>query len=379
MASFFFNDYHFPSELYNRETGDFTAPIRTLLDFAPHILQELPKEEKDQKPIHSEAQDSWTKSFLTSSSKSYLSSLLTSERTKAVSEFIVRCGNEYMRSISENKREEERFERFKQEERERRRQENKSRWFNRQNVSSSSEDKEEEEKMKERLEKEKLKKKEEKLKEEKENDHQVSNSATTNNAIMTSAVAASVLSLSLYSTYQASVKFSDVSFHNQLELIITQVRSIIQSTEVWIEEHEKMDDKVPSQLRIDVAYLKELIETLVKLDPRANKKVEAAGWGAGAIGGLSALGGFALGSAAVATGGAALALGGIITMVSAKAQYAGKSKLGVRLLMENQVREKVKAFENKAKQREKLIQDGFEEFSVPNKRSTSKAKAGDKR
>jgi hypothetical protein len=43
---FFFEDYQFPTELYNRETGDFTTPIRTLLDFAPHILQELPKNEK---------------------------------------------------------------------------------------------------------------------------------------------------------------------------------------------------------------------------------------------------------------------------------------------------------------------------------------------
>ncbi|KAI9248127.1 hypothetical protein EDC94DRAFT_664344 [Helicostylum pulchrum] len=361
MASFFFDDYHFPSELYNRETGDFTAPIRTLLDFAPHILQELPKEEKDQKPIHSKEQDSWTKNFLASSSKSYLSSLFTSERTQAVSEFIVRCGTEYMRSSGEKKREEERLKRFKQEEKERRRRENKSRWFNKQDVSSSSSEDEEE--------------KEKKGKE----DQQVSRSATTNNAIMTSAVAASVLSLSLYSTYQAGVKFSDVSFHNQLELIIAQVRSIIQSTEVWIQEHEKMDDKVHSQIRIDVAYLKELIETLVKLDPRANKKVEAVGWGAGAVGGLSALGGFVLGSTAVATGGAALALGGVIAMVSAKAQFAGKSKLGARLLMENQVREKVKAFESKAKQREKLINEGFEEFSIPSKRSTPKAKVGDKR
>lgn len=160
-----------------------------------------------------------------------------------------------MRSTGEKKREEERFKRFKREDKERRRRENKSRWFNKQDVSSSSEEEEEEEEEK----KEKKKKK----KEEKE-DQQVSRSAATNNAVMTSAVAASVLSLSLYSTYQASVKFSDVSFHNQLELIIAQARSIIQSTEVWIEEHEKMDDKVPSQLRTDVAYLKELIETLVK-------------------------------------------------------------------------------------------------------------------
>lgn len=47
--------------------------------------------------------------------------------------------------------------------------------------------------------------------------------------------------------------------------------------------------------------------------------------------------------------------------------------------MENQVREKVKAFESKAKQREKLIKEGFEEFSIPSKKSTPKTKVGDKR
>lgn len=384
---FFFDDYHFPSELYNKETGDFTAPIRTLLDFAPHILQQLPKEEKvseylklhrktfikydivkiqDQKPIHSETQDSWTKSFLSNTTNSYFGSLLTSERTKAITEFVIRCGNEYLKSTSEKRRGEEEFKRFKAEDRRRRRRENEKRWFfEREQVSSSSEDEEEEireranKKFKKEAEDLKQKKKEKEDDSEKLKENQQLTSIADNSTLVKSAVAASVLSLSLYSTYQASVAFSDISFHNQLALLVTQVQSIIQSTEVWIEEHEKMDDKVPNRVRSDLTYIKQLIEDIVRLDPRANKKVEAAGWGCGAVGGLSALGGMALGSAAVATGGAALALGGVIVMISAKAQSAGKSNLGARILLENKVRENVRTCEQKSKERERIIAEAF--------------------
>ncbi|KAG2204983.1 hypothetical protein INT47_002607 [Mucor saturninus] len=385
MASFFFDDYTFPSELYDRESGDFTAPIRTLIDFAPHILQELPKQEKDQKPIHSEKQDSWTKKFLSSTGKSYFGSLLTAERTQALTEFVIRCGNEYVKSTGEKRREEERFKQYKAEDRKRRKRENRSRWFNKEKVSSSSED--EEEKMEERLRQEKEKKQAEKEKREKAQKEKattsqdVTRSATTNNAIMTSAVAASVLSLSLYSTYQASVAFSDISFHNQLELLITQIQSIIQSTEVWIQEHEKMNDKVPKQVRTDLILVKQLVDNLIRLDPRSNKRVEAAGWGLSAVGGLSALGGFALGSAAVATGGAALAVGGVIAMVSAKAQSAGKSKLGARVLLESQVREKVKECQKNAKERERIIENDFHPPNIPVNKIKEKVetKAGEKR
>jgi hypothetical protein len=121
------------------------------------------------------------------------------------------------------------------------------------------------------------------------------------------------------------------------------------------------------------------------LDPRSNKKVEAAGWGCGAVGGLSALAGMAMGSAAVATGGAALGLGGVIVMISAKAQSAGKSKLGARILLENQVREKVKECQKSAKEREKTIQNEFKS-SIPSqkkkkeqRRPQLEAKVGDKR
>lgn len=117
-----------------------------------------------------------------------------------------------------------------------------------------------------------------------------------------------------------------------------------------------------------------------RLDPRSNKRVEATGWGLSAVGGLSALGGIALGSAAVATGGAALAVGGVIAMVSAKAQSAGKSKLGARILLENQVREKVKECQKNAKERERVIENGFNQPNIPiSRKKNVPIKTGEKR
>lgn len=100
------------------------------------------------------------------------------------------------------------------------------------------------------------------------------------------------------------------------------------------------------------------------------------------MGGLSALGGFALGSAAVATGGAALALGGVIAMVSAKAQSAGKGKLGTRILLESQVREKVKECQKNATERERVIENEFHQTVLSEKNRKKKVvepKTGDKR
>lgn len=97
------------------------------------------------------------------------------------------------------------------------------------------------------------------------------------------------------------------------------------------------------------------------------------------MGGLSAIGGFALGSAAVATGGAALAVGGVIAMVSAKAQSAGKGKLGARILLEGQVREKVRECQKNAKERERVIENEFHPPIIPKDRKEKANKTGDKR
>lgn len=325
-----------------------------------------PDIKQEQKPINSTAEDSWTKNFVPTS---YFGSLLTSERTRAITEFVIRCGTEYMQKTNEKKYEEEKFKEFereyKRERRQRRRENNRGWFFNRsQQESSSSESEDEEELQRERM-KQKMKQKmkqdgEKKQKQaaksnDNKEDKQVLGPSITAETLAKSAAAASILSLSLYSTYQASVKFSEVSFHNQLEMLIAQVQSILQSTEVWIEEHDKMQDKIPNRVRTDVIQLKQLLDLLVRLDPRSNKKLEATGWGVGAFGGLSALGGFALGSTAVATGGAALAIGGALVMISSKA--SGKSQLGARLLLENQVRERVASCQNSIKEREKVIRE----------------------
>ncbi|OBZ87905.1 hypothetical protein A0J61_04044 [Choanephora cucurbitarum] len=358
MASIFFEDYQFPSELYNRDTGDFSTPVRTLLDFAPHILQELPKKAKDQKPMNAPDEDSWTKS---TTPKSYLGTLITSERAHAIAEFMVRCGNEYLKTSEDKRRREEEYKQFEKRYRQEQRRQKKG-WFN--FNSTDSEDEEEEEKRRLEEEQERLKKLRKKEAEQRElvqkqkDDLKALAPHSTTSTIAKSAVAASVLSLSLYSTYQASVKFSEVSFHNQLEILINQVEAILQSTQIWIEEHDKLGDKIPTQIRSDVVQLREIVDYIVRLDPRSNKKMEAAGWSCGAIGGLSALGGLALGSAAVATGGAALAVGGMVVMVSSKAQ--SKSHLGARLLLENQIRDKVSACQKARGERAQMIDQGFE-------------------
>lgn len=268
-----------------------------------------------------------------------LNTLLTSERVSAVTEFIMKCGHEYIKSANEKKREDERFKRF--EAAYKRHQDDL--------LYSSSDEEDERNKQNLKSKAANKKKKEEKKEVVKKNN---------NDVLIKSAAAAGVLSLSLYSTYQASVQFSEISFHNQLELLIAQVKSILQSTEVWIQEHDKMEDKVPEQVRKDVLELNQLLDLLVRLDPRSNKKVEAAGWGVGALGGLSALGGLALGSATAMTGGAALVVGGAIVMISSKA--SSKSQLGARILLENQVKEKVAQCQQNALKRERMMEREFQ-------------------
>ncbi|KAI8368776.1 hypothetical protein BD560DRAFT_398684 [Blakeslea trispora] len=359
MASIFFEDYQFPCELYNRDTGDFSTPIRTLLDFAPHILQELPKKTKDQKPMNAPDEDSWTKN---TTPKSYLGSLVTSERAHAIAEFMIRCGNEYLKTTEDKRIREEEYKQFEKRRRQEQRQ-NKRGWFNFNSTESEDDEEEEEKRLKEK--ERKLKEKEVKQRElvqKQKDDLKALAPNSTTGTIAKSAVAASILSLSLYSTYQASVKFSEVSFHNQLEILITQVESILQSTQIWIQEHDKLGDKIPTQIRSDVVQLKEIVDYIVRLDPRSNKKMEAAGWSCGALGGLSALGGFALGSATVATGGAALAIGGIVVMISSKAQ--SKSHLGARLLLENQIREKIAACQTSKAERARIMDQGFQQKEI---------------
>ncbi|KAI8882676.1 hypothetical protein K501DRAFT_315473 [Backusella circina FSU 941] len=344
MASFFFKDYQFPSEFYDRDCGDFTTPIRTLLDFTPHILQELPKKEEDQKSIHSDAEDSWTESF-TSSTTSYINSLLNSPRTHALGELLLRCGNEYLKSRESTQQNNHHNYKFNVTE------EETTSFFTRGFTNQN--------KQNEANKKDKKPKDPKTKKEKNEDDKQVTEASNSTSTVAKTAAAAGLLSISLFSTYQASVVFSDISFHNQLEILLTQVHAIIQSTEVWVQEHEKMDEKIPHQLLTDLNLIRDLVSHLERLDPRSNKKVEAAGWGCGAIGGLSALGAVAYGSATVMTGGAALVVGGAIIMMYSKAQSVGKGNLGARMLLENQAKEKIAESKRMGETRKALIKESF--------------------
>lgn len=114
-----------------------------------------------------------------------------------------------------------------------------------------------------------------------------------------SAAAVGALTLSLYSTYKASAVYGDVTFHDQLELLLEHVQTVLKSSEIWIEEHEKMGDPVPSNMRLDINRLNQLVDHIqrwivlytlckyihikanvmsIRLDPRYEKKLEVTGW-----------------------------------------------------------------------------------------------------
>lgn len=60
--------------------------------------------------------------------------------------------------------------------------------------------------------------------------------------------------------------------------------------------------------------------------------------GVGALGGLSTLGGLAVGSSTIVTGGAALALGGVLVTIATKARHSAKATQGARTFLEGEVR-----------------------------------------
>lgn len=68
----------------------------------------------------------------------------------------------------------------------------------------------------------------------------------------------------------------------------------------------------------------------------------------GAVGGVSILGGVALGSAAVLTGGSAIAVGGLLFGMYARGKYSSKQYVGTRMMLEGRVREVLETLENDA-------------------------------
>jgi DNA polymerase III alpha subunit (gram-positive type) len=138
---------------------------------------------------------------------------------------------------------------------------------------------EEEKKSKKQEEEEATEKKKKEAKENKDKDKKESSSqevATTDNgadaanAVLMATVGVASLMMSLYAAHKASSTYSAVRFHDQLELLIEQCEGVIQSTEAWMSEQFL---EVPDQIRQDLKMLKELIETIQRLDPRSEKKV----------------------------------------------------------------------------------------------------------
>lgn len=70
------------------------------------------------------------------------------------------------------------------------------------------------------------------------------------------------VAMSLYSTYRVSQTWSEITFHDQLELLLDHVQAILRSVQVWIQEHESLGDPVPEMVRRDVVRIRQLVETL---------------------------------------------------------------------------------------------------------------------
>ncbi|ORY96691.1 hypothetical protein BCR43DRAFT_474544 [Syncephalastrum racemosum] len=345
MATLFFADYSFPEELYSRDAADYATPIRTLLDFVPHILQELPKAPRDQKPLKPSTDQS--SEFLQEAGRSKRPALsgwlqphaLTYAR--AFGKFLADCCMDYL--LTERKDDtfiphhehthpqprywtrRQRDAHAEETARQRRRQQ------------EDEEDEEKEEGVKREKESEENSKKKD-LKKKPLSPEELQRQRDKQQTYYRSAAAVGALTLSVYSTYQASASWGDITFHNQLELLLDHVRANIRSVRVWIEEHDAMHDKVPLLVREDLLRIEQLIDLLERLDPRQQKRMEVTGWGVGALGGLSTLGGLAVGSSAVATGGAALALGGVLVTIATKAQHSAKATQGARAFLEGEVR-----------------------------------------
>ncbi|KAI8139371.1 hypothetical protein BJV82DRAFT_626987 [Fennellomyces sp. T-0311] len=305
MASIFFVDYNFPSEVYNRDTNDFSTPIRTLLDFTPHILRELPKDPKDQEPIQPTKDRSFEFMSETKQTKEKATNYV--QYAQGFAQFLADCCVEYAIATSRHDRE---APKAQQQQQQQHQQQAKPQPRTTATAAASSKE------------------------DEKANDEQKKEQKGVSTAAK-SAAAIGALTFSLYSTYQASVTWGDVTLQNQVELLLEHVEAQLSSARIWTEERTKMDDHVPELIVEDLKRLGKLVDCLYRLDSRREKKIETAGWGVGIVGGLSVLGGIAVGSAAILTGGAAAALGAVLVAVATRGSK--QATQNIRMLVEAQV------------------------------------------
>ncbi|KAI9273120.1 hypothetical protein BDA99DRAFT_500112 [Phascolomyces articulosus] len=398
MASIFFDDYHFPSELYNRDANDFSTPIRTLLDYTPHILQNLPKENKDQEPIQPTKDRSFefmNEHVSKKNQKTHNNNNNNNNRSNTnennnksnnsnyinyaagFAKFLAECCVEYAalsakhpsnKTPSPNKNNNTHQEKPKQQatctsssyswsQRQQRTKEEPSHTSstfpftsfrtttandtNNNNTNKKEEDEQDEKKVNESTNEEK-------------DQVDKTTSDTSANTAMKSAAAIGALTFSLYSTYQASVGYGDITLQNQLELLLEHVEANLRSTQIWLEERVKMDDPVPELIVSDMKRLRQLVDCLYRLDSRREKKIETAGWSVGLVGGLSALGGIAFGSATILTGGAAAAVGAVLVAVASRGSK--KSIENIRILVEGQVHQVLNELRTDQKLRNEMLQ-----------------------
>ncbi|KAF9907140.1 hypothetical protein EC991_011280 [Linnemannia zychae] len=157
------------------------------------------------------------------------------------------------------------------------------------------------------------------------------NGVDTANTVLMATVGVASLVMSLYAAHKASATYSVVRFHDQLELLIEQCEGVIQSTEAWMSEQFL---EVPDQIRQDLKMLKELIETIQRLDPRSEKKAETVAWSMSAVGSIGAVGGAVLGSMTAMASGGTLVVGCALYGIINRARFNGPEYNAARSMME---------------------------------------------
>ncbi|KAF9274431.1 hypothetical protein BGZ88_003007 [Linnemannia elongata] len=157
------------------------------------------------------------------------------------------------------------------------------------------------------------------------------NGADAANMVLMATVGVASLVMSLYAAHKASSTYSVVRFHDQLELLIEQCEGVIQSTEAWMSEQFL---EVPDQIRQDLKMLKELIETIQRLDPRSEKKAETVAWSMSAVGSIGAVGGAVLGSMTAMASGGTLVVGCALYGIINRARFTGPEYNAAKSMME---------------------------------------------
>ncbi|KAG0231126.1 hypothetical protein BGW41_002320 [Actinomortierella wolfii] len=217
-----------------------------------------------------------------------------------------------------------------------------------QDAKKKSQEKSEEEKEKTKKKEEDKKKKEDEkdkedkeTKEEKQKDGQVDTVAKTNDPdlLVMAVVGVTSLAVALYSAHRASKTYSTVSFHDQLEILLDQCRSVIQSAEAWMSEQVL---EVPQQMREDVIMIKELLDSINRLDARSEKKAETVAWSGSALGSLGVLGGVALSSMTAVASGGTLIVGCALYGIVSRARYNGVEYKAARTMVELKVAQLLK-------------------------------------